>query len=112
VKAPLIFLIMTVPIFAGGQKSATIFVSAIVRPAARLEVQSATSVTVGVTMYPNAQALLWTAAGSCGVPENPTVIPGSGIHHLRFSPEEVRGKNMVCLSSSDGVLHTSARLPE
>jgi hypothetical protein len=111
-KASLISLIMAAQIFAGGQKSATIFVSAVVRPAARLEVHAATSVTVGVTMYPNAQALVWTAAGSCGAPENPTVIPGSGIHHLSFSPEEVQGKNMVCLSSSDGVLHTFARLPQ
>jgi hypothetical protein len=111
-KASLIFLMMTVQIFASGQKSATLSVTAFVRPAARLEVQSATSVTVGVTMYPNAQALVWTAAGSCGAPENPKVIPSSGIHHLSFSPEEAQGKDMVCLTSSDGVLRAFARLPQ
>jgi hypothetical protein len=109
-KAFLIFLIMATEIFAGGQKSATLSVSAFVRPAARLEVQSATSVTVGVTMYPNAQALVWTAAGSCGAPDNPKIIPSSGIHQLSFSPEEVQGEDRVCLTSSDGILHTSARL--
>jgi hypothetical protein len=111
-KAFPISLIMATQIFAGGQKSSTISVSAFVRPAAGLEVQTATSVTVGVTMYPNAQALVWTSAGSCGAPENPKVIPSSGIHHLSFSPEEVQGKDMVCLVSNDGVLHTFARLPQ
>ena len=103
---------MATHIFAGGQKSATIFVSAFVRPAARLEVKAATSVTVGVTMYPNAQAVVWMAAGTCGAPENPKIIPSSGIHDLSFSPEEAQGKNMVCLTSSDGVLRTSARLSQ
>jgi len=111
-KASLIFLIMATEIFASGQKSATLRVSTVVRPAARLEVQSATSVIVGVTMYPNAQALVWTAAGSCEAPENPKVIPSSGFHQLSFSPEEVQGKDMVCLTSSDGVLRTSARLAQ
>lgn len=111
-KALLIFLIMATEIFASGQKSATLRVSAVVRPAARLEVQSATSVTVGVTMYPNAQALVWMAAGSCTAPDNPKVIPSSGIHQLSFSPEEVQDKDMVCLTSSDGILKTSARLPQ
>jgi len=83
----------------------------VVRPAARLEVLSASSIIVGVTMYPNAQALVWTAAGSCGAPENPKVIPTSGIHQLSFSPDETQGKNLVCLTSSDGILKTSARLP-
>jgi hypothetical protein len=110
-KAFPISLIMATQIFAGGQKSSTLSVTAFVRPAARLEVQSATSVTVGVTMYPNAQALVWTAAGSCGAPENPKIIPSSGIHNVSFSPEELQGKDMVCLASSDGVLRTSARLP-
>jgi hypothetical protein len=111
-KASLIFLIMATQMFAGRQKSATLSVSAFVRPAARLEVQSATSVTVGVTMYPNAQALVWTAAGSCAAPENPKIIPSSGIHQLSFSPEEVQGKDMVCLTTSDSVLRTFARLPQ
>jgi hypothetical protein len=87
-------------------------VSAVVLPAARLEVQSATALTVGVTMYPNAQALVWTAAGSCGLPDNPKVIASSGIHPLIFSPEEVVGKDRVCLATSDGILHTSATLPQ
>ena len=111
-KAFLISLIMATQIFAGGQKSAPLSVTAFIRPAARLEVQSATSVTVSVTMYPNAQALVWTAAGSCGSPDNPKVIPSSGIHHLSFSPEEVQGRDRVCLTSSDGVLRTSARLQQ
>ena len=111
-KALLIFLIMATAIFAGAQTSGTLSVSVFVAPSARLEVQAANSVAVGVTMYPNAQALVWAAADSCGTPENPKVIPNSGIHYLNFSPEEVQGKNMVCLTSSDGVLHTSARLPQ
>ena len=111
-KAFLISLVMATEIFAGGQTSGTLSVSAFLAPSARLEVQAANSVTVGVTMYPNALALVWTATGSCGTPENPKVIPSSGIHYLSFSPEEVQGKNMVCLTSSDGVLHTSARLPQ
>jgi len=111
-KCVLIFPALAGLVLAGGQKSATISVSAVVRPAARLEVQSATSVTVGLTMYPNAQALVWTAAGSCGAPENPKVITSSGIHQLSFSQEEVQGKDMVCLTSSDGILKTSARLPQ
>lgn len=94
-----------------GEKHAILYVSAVVRPAARIEVQSATSVTVGVTMYANAEALVWAATGSCSSPESPKVIPDSGIHQLNFSPEEIQGKNMVCLASSDGVLRTSARLP-
>jgi hypothetical protein len=108
----LIFLLTAGLACAGGRKSATLSVSAVVPPAARLEVQSATSVSVGVTMYPNAQALVWTATGSCGVPENPKVILSSGIHQLSFTPEEVQGKDMVCLTSSDGVLRTLARLPQ
>jgi hypothetical protein len=111
-KAFLVFLIMATEIFAGSQASGILSVSAFVAPAARLEVQAANLVAVGVTMYPNAQALVWTAAGSCGTPENPKVILSSGIHYLSFTPEEVQGKNMVCLTSNDGVLHTSARLPQ
>ena len=94
-----------------GQKTATMHVSVVVRPGAKIEVLSRTSMVVGVTMYPNAQALVWMGAGSCGAPENPTVIPGSGIHHLSFSPEQVQGKDIVCLTSSDGILRLFARLP-
>jgi hypothetical protein len=99
-------------IFASGQRSVTLRVSAVVRPAARLEVHSPTSVTAGVTMYPNTQALVWAANGACGEPENPKLIPDSGFHNLSFSPEEVQGKDRVCLTSSDGVLKTSVRLPQ
>src|ERR1700719_1344562 len=111
-KTALIFLIMATEIYAGSQASGILSVSAFVAPAARLEVQAANLVTVGVTMYPNAQALVWTADGSCGTPENPQVILSSGIHYLSFTPKEVQGKNMVCLTSNDGVLHTSAPLPQ
>ena len=100
-KYVLIFLALAGLLFAGGQTSATLRVSAVVLPAARLEVQSATSVKVGVTMYPNAQALVWTAAGSCRTPENPKVITSSGFHDLSFSPEEAQGKDVVCLTSSE-----------
>jgi hypothetical protein len=106
-----ILLTLTPLAFAGGQKTATISVTATVRPGAKIEVHSASSITIGVTMYPNAQALVWTATGSCGTPENPKVIASSGIHQLSFSPDEAQGKNLVCLTSSDGILKTSVRLP-
>src|ERR1700687_1170100 len=111
-KAFVIFLVMATEIFARSQASGTLFVSGFVAPSARLEVQAANSVAVGVTMYPNVHALVWTAAGSCAAPENPKVILSSGIHNLSFSPEEVQGKSMVCLPSSDGVPPPSARLPQ
>jgi hypothetical protein len=113
-KSPLIliFLIMATEIFASGQKRATLSVSAFVRPAARIEVQSTTAVTVAVTMAPNAEAVVWAAAGSCSSPENAKVLSASGIHHLSFTPEDVNGKNLICLASTDGVLRTSARLPQ
>jgi hypothetical protein len=97
--------------FAGAQRSATISVSATVRPAARLDVQSAASVGVSVTMFPNTNARVWAASGSCGTPENPKVILESGIHRLSFTPAEVEGKDRVCLATSDGILQTSALLP-
>ena len=96
---------------AGGQKHATRSVSAVVRPSARIEVQSTTSIIVGVTLSANAEALVWAAADSCSLPENPKVIPTSGIHHLSFTPQEVLGKNMVCLTSGDGSLRSFAKLP-
>ncbi len=110
IKIALSLLTLTGFVFAGGQRHAIISVSAVVRPAARIEVQSATAVTVFATMYSNAEGMVWAAAGTCAAPENPKVLAASGIHHLSFTPEEVQGKNLVCLSSSDGVLHTSARL--
>lgn len=95
----------------GGQRTATISVSAVVRPAARLEVPSAASVGVAVTMFPDTQARVWVAAGSCGTPENPKVILESGLHRVGFSSAEVEGKDRVCLATSDGILQTSALLP-
>jgi hypothetical protein len=97
---------------AGGVRQAPLHASVAVRPAARLEVQSATAVTVRVTMYPNTQALVWTATGTCGVPNNAHVISMWGIHQLLFTPEEVAGKDRVCLTTSDGILTTSANLPQ
>jgi hypothetical protein len=41
-----------------------------------------------------------------------SVGEASGIHHLSFTPEDVNGKNLICLASTDGVLRTSARLPQ
>jgi hypothetical protein len=96
--------------FAGGQARASLAVSAVVQPTARIEVQSATAATVFATMYPNVQALVWAAAGSCSSPEDPKVIAASGIHQLSFSREEVQGKDRICMASSDSVLHASARL--
>ena len=96
--------------FAGGQTRATLTVSAVVRPGARIEVQSATTVTVFATMYSNVEGLVWAAAGSCSSPENPKIIAASGFHPVIFSAEEVQGKNMVCFASSDSVLHASAHL--
>jgi hypothetical protein len=96
--------------FAGGQTRATLTVSAVVRPAARIEVQSATAVTVFATMYSDVEGLVWAAAGSCSSAENPKVIAASGLHPVIFSDEEVQGKNMVCFVSSEGVLHASAHL--
>lgn len=111
-KHLLVSLLIAGCALGASQKTATMHVGVIVRPGAKIEVRSRTSVVVGVTMYPNAQALVWTAAGSCGAPQNPKVIPSSGIHHLGFSLEEVQAKDMVCLTSSDGVLRTSAHLQQ
>jgi hypothetical protein len=96
--------------FAGGQARAILNVSAVVRPAARIDVLSATSANVFATMDPHAEGLVWAAADSCSAPENPKTFAASGLHNVSFTPEEVQGKNMVCLASSDGVLHASARL--
>ena len=109
-KILLSFLAATGIAFAGGQGRAILNVSAVVRPAARIDVLSATSVNVFATMSPNAEGRVWAAAGSCASPENPKVIATSGLHHVNFGPAEVQGKNLVCFASRDGLLHTSARL--
>ena len=96
--------------FAGGQTRATLTVSAMVRPAVRIEVQSATAFTVFATMYSDVEGLVWAAAGSCSSPEKPKIIAASGLHAVIFSDEEAQGKNMVCFVSSDGVLRASAHL--
>ena len=111
-KIVLNLLALTGIAFAGGQTHAALAVSALVRPAARIEVQSATAITVFATMYPNIEAWVWPAAGPCSSPENPQVIAASGFHRLSFSREEVQGKNMICLASSDSLLHASARLQQ
>src|SRR5437016_4986835 len=111
-KPFLVFLIAIVCAFGSGEKRATMRVTAYIRPNARIEVQSRTSLIIGVTMYPNVESLLWTATGSCGAPDHPKIISNSGIHHVSFDLEELVGKDLVCLISSDGTLKTSARLPE
>ena len=98
--------------FAGGQTHAVIQVSAVVHPAARIEALSASAVTVFATMYPSVEGLVWAAAGSCSAPENPQVIARSGLHQVSFGAADVQGKNLVCFASGDGLLHTSARLPQ
>ena len=98
--------------FAASGRNATLHVAVVVPPAARLEVQSATELTVRVTMYPNVEALVWMATGACGVPDNPKVISTSGIHQLSFSPEQAAGKDRFCLLSGDAILKTSALLPQ
>ena len=99
--------------FAGlacaGQKQATLSVSAVVRPFARVEVQSATHVTVSVTMAPGVRVLVWVGEDSCSQPGNPRVLLTSGIHALSFSAQEVVGKTVVCLRSSDGWLQSSSK---
>jgi hypothetical protein len=109
-KLLLNFLAVTGIAFGGGQTHAVIHVSAVVRPAARIDVLSATAVSVFATMYPNVEGLVWTAAGSCSSPENPKTFGASGLHQVSFSSEEVQGKNLVCFASGDGLLHASARL--
>jgi len=106
----LTLLALTGVAFAGGQSRAIIHVSAVVRPAARIDVLSATTVSVFATMYPNVEGLVWAAAGSCSSPENPKTFGASGLHQVSFSSEEVQGKDLVCFASGDGLLHTSARL--
>jgi len=99
--------------FAGlacaGQKQATLSVSAVVRPFAHVEVHSLTSVTVSVTMPPGVQVLVWVGDDSCSQPGNSKVILTSGIHALNFSAQEVLDKTIVCLSSSDGLLHSFSK---
>jgi hypothetical protein len=99
--------------FAGlvcaGQKQATLSVSAVVRPFARVEVHSLTSVTVSVTMAPGVQVLVWRGDDFCSQPGNFQVILTSGIHELSFSAQEGLDKTIVCLSSSDGLLHSASK---
>ncbi len=109
-KIVLNLLALTGIAFAGGQTRATLTVSAVVRPAARVEVLSATAVTVFATMYPAVEGFVWAAAGTCSSPEDPKVIATSGLHQVSFGPAEVQGKNLVCFASGDGLIHTSARL--
>ena len=104
IKRALTFL-MFAGLACAGQSRATLSVSAVVRPFARLEVHSLASVTVSVTMPPGVQVLVWLGEDSCSQPGDSKVISNSGIHALSFSAAEVLGKTMVCLSSSDGVLH-------
>jgi hypothetical protein len=108
IKRTLSFL-MFAGLACAGQRQATLSVSAVVRPFARVEVQSMTSVTVSVTMAPGVQVLVWPGEDSCSQPENSRVISTSGIHALGFSAQEVLGKTMVCLSSSDGLLRSSSK---
>lgn len=98
--------------FAGGQTHTALAVSAVVRPAARIEIQSATAVTVFATMHPNIAGLVWPAAGACSSPERPQVIAALELHHLTFGPQEVQRKNMICVASSNGLLRASARLQQ
>jgi hypothetical protein len=109
-KIVLNLLALTGIAFAGGQTRANLAVSAVVRPAARIEVQSATAVTVFATMNPNVEGLVWATADSCSSPENPKIIAASGFHAVSLSGAEVQGKNIVCFVSSDGVVHASAHL--
>jgi hypothetical protein len=103
-------LVVTGMAFAGGQSHAIIHVSAVVRPAARIDVLSTTAVSVFATLYPNVEGLVWAADGSCASPENPKTFGASGRHEVSFSSEEMQGKNVVCFASGDGLLHASARL--
>jgi hypothetical protein len=111
-KKGIIFLLASAIAFAGGSRAGRLTVSVVVQPAARLQVQSANAVTAGVVIYPNTHVLVWAASGTCGAPDNPKIIAASGFHNLIFSPEEVAGKDRVCLTSSDGILNTAARLPQ
>lgn len=104
IRRALLAVVFASLLLARSTKS-TISVSAVVRPAARIEVLAPGSAQIGVTMYPNAQALVWTAAGSCGEPVNPQVIASSGISQLSFDPQ---GKDRLCLITTDGILKTSA----
>ena len=98
--------------FASGERKATLTVSAVVLPAARLEIRSDTAVTVRVTMYPHANVLVWAGADSCATMRSPKTISTPGIHQLAFTPEEMQGTNLFCLTSTDGILSLSVRRPQ
>jgi len=95
-----------------GQRSAPLRVSVIVRPAAKIEVHSSAAVTIGLTMFPTARALVWLAAGGCATPESPQVLSSSGYFDLAFSDSQAQGRDRVCLETTDGVLRSSAPLPK
>jgi len=97
---------------ARSERKATLNVSAVVLPAARLEIRSATAVTVRVTMRPDANVLVWADADSCGAARGAKTISTPGIHQLAFTPEEVQGTNLFCLASTDGILNLSVRRPQ
>jgi hypothetical protein len=90
-----------------GQRQAPLLVSATVRPAARIAADSAFAVTVGVTLNPNTQALVWAAVDACGTPHNPIVLTASGIHRVSFAPADVAGRNLFCVVSTDGAVRAS-----
>lgn len=96
---------------ASGVRKATLTVSAVVLPAARLEIRSDTAVTVRVTMYPNANVLVWADTDSCAAARSPKTISMPGVHELAFTPQEVQGTNLFCLTSTDGILNLSVRRP-
>ena len=97
---------------AGEEKKATLTVSAVVIPVARLEIRSATAVTVHVATHPNANVLVWADTDSCAATRSPKTIATPGIHQLAFTPEEVQGTNLFCLTSTDGILNISVRRPQ
>jgi hypothetical protein len=98
-------------IFAAGVKKTTLHVSVIVRPAARLEVQSSTAVILRSVPNVDTQVWVWTAVDICDTPLAQRVIPDPGVHQVLFTAAEVAGKNLVCAESTDGAIHASANLP-
>jgi len=106
-RRSLILLFAATLTLAAGQRQSVMSVSAVVRPGARIEVHSATAITARLTLYRNTQAMIWAAADSCGAPQQPKVLSNSGVHSLTFTAEEVAGKNLFCLVSTDGAVRTS-----
>jgi len=107
----LAMLLATVRADAASERKATLQVSAVVLPAARIEVQSSTAVTVRVTMYPNVSVSVWTDTDTCNAPNNPKTISTPGIYQLIFTSAEVQGRNIFCLVSSDGILNLAVQRP-